>query len=176
MFGQVFCMMIVGTNISIHTLLFPIYLKKLPYQCNAKKSPTSLFELEINGGKEKQIWGAGCTQAHWQGCRSCVGLHIITACHPPCTKVYAPSQIREAILKKSVFFRALPERGWRPLPEFFYPFFHHVFPYILTSISCYLIFFLVIFNTKIIKSTKILITIITHTIVVIIVTWFCNTR
>ena len=32
------------------------------------------------------------------------------------------------------------------------------------------------FNTKIIKSTKIIITIITHIIVVIIVTWFCNTR
>ena len=30
--------------------------------------------------------------------------------------------------------------------------------------------------TKIIKSTKIIITIITHIIVVIIVTWFCNTR
>ena len=37
-------------------------------------------------------------------------------------------------------------------------------------------YFLVIFNTKIIKSTKIIITIITHTIVLIIVTWFCNTR
>ena len=36
--------------------------------------------------------------------------------------------------------------------------------------------FLVIFNTKIIKSTKIMITIITHIIVVIIVTWFCNMR
>ena len=37
-------------------------------------------------------------------------------------------------------------------------------------------YFLVIFNTKIIKSTKIIITITTHIIVVIIVTWFCNTR
>ena len=35
---------------------------------------------------------------------------------------------------------------------------------------------MVIFNTKIIKSTKIIITIITHIIVVIIVTWFCNMR
>ena len=35
---------------------------------------------------------------------------------------------------------------------------------------------MVIFNTKIIKSTKIIITIITHIIVVIIVTWFCTTR
>ena len=34
----------------------------------------------------------------------------------------------------------------------------------------------VIFNTKIIKSTKIMITIINPIIVVIIVTWFCNTR
>ena len=34
-------------------------------------------------------------------------------------------------------------------------------------------YFLVIFNTKIIKSTKIMIT---HIIVVIIVTWFCITR
>ena len=37
-------------------------------------------------------------------------------------------------------------------------------------------YFLVIFNTKIIKSTKIIITITTHIIVVFIVTWFCNTR
>ena len=37
-------------------------------------------------------------------------------------------------------------------------------------------YFLVIFNTKIIKNTKIIITIITHTIVVIIVTWFCIVR
>ena len=37
-------------------------------------------------------------------------------------------------------------------------------------------YFLVIFNTKIIKSTKIIITIITYIIVVIIVTWFCNMR
>ena len=38
--------------------------------------------------------------------------------------------------------------------------------------------FLIILNTKtkIIKSTKIIITIITHIIVVIIFTWFCNTR
>ena len=37
-------------------------------------------------------------------------------------------------------------------------------------------YFLVIFNTKIIKSTKIIITIITHIIVLIIITWFCNTH
>ena len=37
-------------------------------------------------------------------------------------------------------------------------------------------YFWVIFNTKIIRSTKIIITIITHIIVVIIITWFCNTR
>ena len=35
---------------------------------------------------------------------------------------------------------------------------------------------MVIFNTNIIKSTKIIITIITHIIVVIIVTLFCNMR
>ena len=35
--------------------------------------------------------------------------------------------------KKNVFFWALP--------KFFDPFFHNVFPYILTSISCYLILF-----------------------------------
>ena len=38
------------------------------------------------------------------------------------------------------------------------------------------VYLLVIFNTKIIKSNKIIITIITPIIVVIIVTWFCNTR
>ena len=75
--------------------------------------------------------------------------------------------------KKNVFFRALPERGGGgPCPNFLAPstmlsliFWHqyHVMWY-----------FLVIFNTKIIKSTKIMITIITPIIVVIIVTWFCN--
>ena len=45
-------------------------------------------------------------------------------------------------IKKIDFFRALPEKGGgRALPEFFYPFFHHVVPYILTSISCYVILF-----------------------------------
>ena len=39
-----------------------------------------------------------------------------------------------------------------------------------------MLYFLVIFNTKIIKSTKDMITIITPIIVVIIVTWFCNTH
>ena len=38
------------------------------------------------------------------------------------------------------------------------------------------VYLLVIFNTKIIKSTKIMITIITHIIVVIIFTSFCNKR
>ena len=42
--------------------------------------------------------------------------------------------------------------GGRSLPEFFTFFSHYVVPYILTSISCYVI------------------------LVVIIVTWFCNTR
>ena len=37
-------------------------------------------------------------------------------------------------------------------------------------------YILVIFVTKIIKSTKLIITIITHINVVIIVTWFCNSR
>ena len=39
------------------------------------------------------------------------------------------------------FFRALPENGGGALPEFVDPFFHHIFPYILTSISCYVILF-----------------------------------
>ena len=87
-------------------------------------------------------------------------------------KIY---HIREDINGKKTFsFGHCPnDGGGLPMPEFFGPFFHHVFPYILTSISCY---FLVIFNTKIIKSIKIMITIITPIIVVIIVTWFCNTR
>ena len=45
-------------------------------------------------------------------------------------------------IRKIDFFRALPEKGGgRALPEFFDPFFHHVVPYILTSISCYVILF-----------------------------------
>ena len=65
--------------------------------------------------------------------------------------------------------------GGRPLPKFFDPFFHHV--YVIFWHQYHVMwYFLVIFNTKIIKSTKIIITIITHIIVVIIVTWFCNTR
>ena len=49
--------------------------------------------------------------------------------------------IREALLKKKCFLLGIARKGGgrRPLPEFFDPFFHHVFPYILTSISCYLI-------------------------------------
>ena len=39
-------------------------------------------------------------------------------------------------LKKSI-----DRGGGRALPEFFDPFFHHVVPYILTSISCYVILF-----------------------------------
>ena len=87
--------------------------------------------------------------------------------------------------KKIDFFRAR-KGGGSALPEIFDPFFHHVVPYILTSISCYNIkmtkkyhinvILFGHFNTKIIKSTKIIITIITHIIVVIIVTWFCKTR
>ena len=46
-------------------------------------------------------------------------------------------------VKKNVFFRALPEKGWGgdPCPNFLTLFFHHVVPYILTSISCYVILF-----------------------------------
>ena len=45
-------------------------------------------------------------------------------------------------MKKIDFFRALPKKGGgRALPKIFDPFFHHVVPYILTSISCYVILF-----------------------------------
>ena len=44
--------------------------------------------------------------------------------------------------KKNVFFWALPEKGGGdPCPNFLTLFFHHVVPYILTSISCYVILF-----------------------------------
>ena len=51
--------------------------------------------------------------------------------------------IREALTKKkNVFFWALPEKGGGdPCPNFLTLFFHHVVPYILTSISCYVILF-----------------------------------
>ena len=44
--------------------------------------------------------------------------------------------------KKIDFFRALPEKGGgEGLARIFLPFFHHVVPFILTSISCYVILF-----------------------------------
>ena len=50
--------------------------------------------------------------------------------------------LREALLKKKCFLLGIARKGGgRPLPEFVDPFFHHVFPYILTSISCYLILY-----------------------------------
>ena len=62
--------------------------------------------------------------------------------------------------KKECFLSGIArKRGREVLARFFWPFFHHVTVlYILKSICVYL---LVIFNTKIIKSTKIIITIIT---------------
>ena len=48
--------------------------------------------------------------------------------------------VREQLTeKKSISFGHCPKRG-RALPEFVDPFFHHVVvPYILTSVSCYVI-------------------------------------
>ena len=44
--------------------------------------------------------------------------------------------------EKKCFLSGIARKGGGgPLPKFFYLFFHHVFPYILTSISCYLILF-----------------------------------
>ena len=44
--------------------------------------------------------------------------------------------------EKNRFLSGIAQKGGgRALPEFFYPFFHHVVPYILTSISCYVILF-----------------------------------
>ena len=77
--------------------------------------------------------------------------------------------------KKNVLFRALPEKGGTPA-RIFWPFFHHVLSLISWHQYHVMWYFLVIFNTKIVKSTKIMITIITPIIVVIIVTWFCNMR
>ena len=79
--------------------------------------------------------------------------------------------------KKNVFFWALPEKGGGggPCPNFL-TLFSTMFSLIFWHQYHVIWYFLVILNTKIIKSTKIMITIITHIIVVIIVTWFCNTR
>ena len=45
-------------------------------------------------------------------------------------------------VRKNVFFRALPEKGGGGgLARICSPFLHHVVPYILTSISCYVILF-----------------------------------
>ena len=52
--------------------------------------------------------------------------------------------LREALVKKkNVFFSGIARKGGgRETPaRIFGPFFHHVFTYILTSISCYLILF-----------------------------------
>ena len=59
-------------------------------------------------------------------------------------KVQREFYLREALLKKkNVFFWALPEKGGGgdPCPNFLTLFFHYVVPYILTSISCYVILF-----------------------------------
>ena len=79
-------------------------------------------------------------------------------------------------IKKNVFFRALPEMGGGETPAQIFYFFSTMLSLIFWHQYHVMWYFLVIFNTKIIKSTKIIITIITHIIVVIIVTWFCNTR
>ena len=42
--------------------------------------------------------------------------------------------------RKNRFLSGIAQKGGGALPEFVYPFFHHV-PYILTSISCYVILF-----------------------------------
>ena len=51
--------------------------------------------------------------------------------------------LREALTKKKMFsFGHCPKRGGGdPCPNFLTLFFHHVVPYILTSISCYVILF-----------------------------------
>ena len=51
--------------------------------------------------------------------------------------------VREALLEKKMFsFGHCPKRGGGdPCPNFLTLFFHHVVPYILTSISCYVILF-----------------------------------
>ena len=79
--------------------------------------------------------------------------------------------------KKNVFFQALPEWGGGvyPCPNLL-ALFSTMFSLIFWHQYHVIWYFLVIFNTKITKCTKIMITIITHIIVVIIVTWFCNTR
>ena len=53
------------------------------------------------------------------------------------------SSLREALTKKKMFsFGHCPKRGGGdPCPNFLTLFFHHVVPYILTSISCYVILF-----------------------------------
>ena len=89
--------------------------------------------------KQTRSWARFLQLSGWRG-------EIVR--NPPKTPSYmdiyekCARYLREALLKKNVFFRVLPEKGGgRPLPEFFYPFSHHVVPYILTSISCYLILF-----------------------------------
>ena len=82
--------------------------------------------------------------------------------------------IREHVLQQKCFLSGIAEKEGGPLPEFF-----TLFP--PCNCPLYLDINIMLFDTfgshaKIIKSIKIIITIITPIIVVIIVTWFCNTR
>ena len=82
--------------------------------------------------------------------------------------------IREHVLQQKCFLSGIAEKGGGPLPEFF-----TLFP--PCNCPLYLDINIMLFDTfgshaKIIKSIKIIITIITPIIVVIIVTWFCNSR
>ena len=83
--------------------------------------------------------------------------------------------LKEHLTWKKFSFGHCPNReGWGACPNFLALFPPWNCPLYLTSISCS-VYILVIFNTKIIKITTIIIIIITPIFVVIIVSWFCNT-
>ena len=69
--------------------------------------------------------------------------HISTALLS--SSLYTHQAVRKGLNeKKKRFLSGIARMMWGgglPMPEFVGPFFHHVFPYILTSISCYLILF-----------------------------------
>ena len=86
-----------------------------------------------------------CFSYHVQFCRFAAFTFCCSSQTVQCDIVDSKMiDVREDICSKKTFsFGHCPNvgGGGLPMPEFFGPFFHHVFPYILTSISCYLILF-----------------------------------
>ena len=90
-----------------------------------------------------RIWGANFARAEFFVCNRNSICEIINKWFAVRTQQQWWLTVREDINGKKRFLSGIARMrgGGLPMPEFLGPFFHHVFPYILTSISCYLILF-----------------------------------